>query len=146
MENNARTGGILSIISGSLGAAFGFLIAAFGVLFGFMLNSMSSNRDFYRGSSAPPEGFFTVFAVIYGAMGLFYILLGAFAIVGGVFAIKRKHWGIALAGSIVGSFAFQFTGIAAAVFTALARNEFKTGLPPASQAQSPVSPADQWNH
>jgi hypothetical protein len=52
---------------------------------------------------------------------------GIVAIIGGIHALKRKRWGLALAGSIV-SFLNPWTwelGIAAIVFTVLSKKEFE---------------------
>ena len=123
MENNARIGGILSIVSGAMGAFSGIMVAFLGIFFAAFMPVMSR---FDRFSSPPPfDGFFTIFAVVYGGMGFFLMLVGALSIVGGVFALKRRHWGWALAGSIAGSYVFFATGIAAVIFTAMAKNEFQ---------------------
>ena len=50
-------------------------------------------------------------------------LEGIIALVGGVFALKRKAWGVALAGAIC-SMSFLL-GIPALVFLAMSKNEFK---------------------
>jgi hypothetical protein len=137
MENYAKTGGILSIVSGALGAGSGLLVIAFGIFFAVLFRAMPTSM--YEGANAPPQGFFDIFAVFYGIIGLFTILMGVFAIVGGVYAIKKKYWGLALAGSIVASFVFQFTGIAAVVLTAMARNEFKHSAPEVSSNATQIT-------
>ena len=123
MENNARIGGILSIVSGAIGAFSGIMVAFLGIFFAVFMPAMSR---FDRFPSSPPfDGFFAIFAVVYGSMGFFLMLVGALSIVGGVFALKKRHWGWALAGSIAGAYVFFATGIAAVIFTAMARNEFQ---------------------
>lgn len=52
-------------------------------------------------------------------------LLGALAIVGGVYALKRKIWGLALAGSIAAIFGSMPLGIAGLVLTVLSKKEFE---------------------
>ena len=56
-----------------------------------------------------------------------FTILGITAIVGGIFAIRRKIWGLALAGSICASISLftWYLGIAAIVLTLLAKKEFK---------------------
>ena len=63
-------------------------------------------------------------AVLDAVTGLL-IALGIVAILGGVCALRRKIWGLALAGSLC-SFIFLFPlGIPAIVFIALGKGEFK---------------------
>ena len=52
-------------------------------------------------------------------------VLGILAIVGGVYALRRKIWGLALAGSIAAIFGSFPLGIAAVVLTALSKKEFE---------------------
>lgn len=59
------------------------------------------------------------------AMALPLLIVGILAIVGGVYALKRAKWGLALTGSIVALFPSWPLGIAAIVFTVLAKNEFE---------------------
>lgn len=62
--------------------------------------------------------FYLLIAIILG-------LLGILAIVAGVYALKRKIWGLALAGSIAAIFGSFPLGIAGLVLTVLSRNEFE---------------------
>ncbi len=69
---------------------------------------------------------------MFNFIGHFYLpiaiilgLLGILAIVGGVYALKRKIWGLALAGSIAAIFGSFPLGIAGLVLTVLSRNEFE---------------------
>jgi len=54
-------------------------------------------------------------------------IVGIVAIVGGVFALRRRIWGLALAGSICASISLftWYLGVAAIIFTVLAKKEFK---------------------
>ena len=54
-----------------------------------------------------------------------FAILGILAIVGGVYALRRKIWGLALAGSIAALLTSWPWGIAAVVFTATSKNEFE---------------------
>jgi len=58
-----------------------------------------------------------------GPFGLF-VASGIIAVVGGVCALRRKKWGLALAGAICSLVAFPF-GIPAIILVALSRGEFK---------------------
>ena len=51
-------------------------------------------------------------------------VLGILALVGGIYALRRKKWGVALAGAVAAALPFSLLGIAALVFTALSREEF----------------------
>ena len=59
------------------------------------------------------------------AMAVPLLVVGILAIVGGIYAVKRKRWGWAITGSIVALFPSWPLGIAAIVFTVLAKNEFE---------------------
>ena len=122
MGNNGKVGGILSIVSG----AFGILGLGWMVLWIYMFNFMLTMP---QEPMAPefPHQFFRFMAIIYGSMGLILALLGVLAIVGGVFALKKKYWGVALAGAIASIITFFPCGIAAIIFISLSRQEF---LPP----------------
>jgi hypothetical protein len=91
-----------------------------------------TDNNYY--GSEPPEVFFTVMIVIYIIMGGFYTLVGVLAIVGGVFALKKKHWGWALAGSIAGTLVFFPCGVPAIIFIAMGKQEFKARQQPAATA------------
>ena len=54
-------------------------------------------------------------------------ILGITAIVGGIFAIRRRIWGLALAGSICATLSLftWYLGVAATVLMFLAQKEFK---------------------
>ena len=61
-----------------------------------------------------------------GMMAIPFALFGILAIVGGVFALRKKNWGLALAGAIVSIFSpyMILLAIAAIVFVALSKSEF----------------------
>jgi hypothetical protein len=81
-------------------------------------------------------GFLTFFIAGLGALlGAPLIILSIVAIVGGIFSIRKRAWGLALAAAICafisGVLGFPWTvpaialGIAAIVFTALGKGQFK---------------------
>ena len=123
MDNNAKIGGILSIISGGIGALGGLFVMALGIFFSVFFRIMAPT--FPKGADAPPQGFFDIFAIIYGIMGFMLVLIAALAIAGGVFSLKKRYWGLALAGGIAASYIFFASGIAALIFIAMARPEFQ---------------------
>jgi hypothetical protein len=127
MGNNAKVGGILSIVSGGFGILGGAIYVGFIWMFNFMVTSMPQqpmDPEF-------PQEFFQIIAIFYGAIGLVLALIGALGIVGGVYALKRKHWGLALAGAIAGSITFFPCGIPAIIFVTLGKEEFSAAGPPA---------------
>lgn len=124
MQNKwSLVGGVMSIISGGLGILEGLVFMLMGVLFG----SLMSLADDASSSRLTAEQFGRIFGVIYGAMGLFILIFGVLALVGGIYAVKKKHWGLALAGAIGGVLSFFPVGIVAVIFTALGKPEFDTG-------------------
>lgn len=116
------TAGILDLVIGVPGLIIGIICAAFGgALAGFL--------SLFAGWLSAPIGLLG--ALICGPA----IVLSIIAIVGGIFAIRRRAWGFALAAAIcafiVGFGRFPFTvpaiplGVAAIVFTALGKGQFK---------------------
>jgi len=103
------TAGILDIICGAWALFFAFMLA----FLGSVIRAIAQ---------IPP-----MMAPIFGVLAIPFAVLGILAIVGGVFALRRKVWGLALAGSIAALFApwFWLLGIAAIVFTALSKSEFE---------------------
>jgi len=130
MGNNAKVGGILSIVSGGLGVLIGCLY----ILMIFMFNFMFTNiLETIPQTPMDPEFPFPIFqfmAIIYGGIGLILALIGALAIVGGIFALMRKHWGWALAGAIASNIVFYPCGIPAVIFVCLGKDEFAATGPP----------------
>jgi hypothetical protein len=120
MTNNAKIGGILTIICGAFGV-LGLFAFIFSII--FMRWIFTNTPDLY-GSTMSLEELDYFITIIYGAMGVGYALLGVLAIVGGVYALKRRHWGLALAGAIAGVIVFFPCGIPAIIFTTIARPEF----------------------
>jgi hypothetical protein len=108
------TAGILDIVAGGLGLIAGLVLLIFG--------AVGSSFMPYFAPQLPP----TAAVAIFSAMAVPFILIAILAIVGGIYALKRKIWGLALAGSIAAFFSpCWYLGIAAIVFTALSKNEFE---------------------
>jgi|WetSurMetagenome_2_1015567.scaffolds.fasta_scaffold18824_3 hypothetical protein len=123
MANNAKIGGILSIICG----AFGVLGLFCMLLVIVLIRYIPTDTFGLYGNSLSTTEVSNLLIVIYGAMGVGCALLGALAIVGGAYALKRRYWGLALAGAIAGVLIFFPCGIAAIIFTAISRPEFASG-------------------
>ena len=112
------TAGILTIIAGATGIGVGVLIALLGGLVGL------------GGTIAGTLGEPAIVALLGGLAGIIGIIgggiigLGVVAIVGGIFALKRKLWGLALAGAICAIPCSSVLGILATIFVSLGRREF----------------------
>jgi hypothetical protein len=124
MTNHARIGGILTIISGAFG-----ILGGFGVLLGVLIMRAMSSMSYTPYGSLFPAEFFTIIMAFYAVWGIFLGLLGVLGIVGGVFALRKKNWGVALAGAIAGTLTFLLCGVPAVIFVTLAKPEFSTKKP-----------------
>jgi hypothetical protein len=89
-------------------------------------------------TSAETQSFDQVMGVImfiFVAVFLFYLLTGVLGIIGGICAIKKRRFGLALAGAIASSISFYYLGIVAVVPVAMAQSEFnKTVCAPGALA------------
>ena len=131
MQNNAKVGGVLSIVSGSLGVLSLLFFIGIAVMMLFMTGRFG--QDFFYDSgfydSGAPEGLFAMMAAMYIIIGICHALVGALAIAGGVFALRKMHWGWALAGAIAGAIVFLPCGVPAIVFIAMGKPEFQGVVP-----------------
>jgi hypothetical protein len=127
MQNHARTGGILSVISGVFGILGLFVFVLVAAVLVYMPGEINLEEF------GLTEELLSFVAVMYIVMGIICALLGVLAIVGGVFALKKKRWGWALAGSIGGLLAFFPCGIPALIYVIMGKNEFigSAPVPPA---------------
>jgi hypothetical protein len=130
----STVGGILSIVAGALGLVGGLI---FLVVTLFMAAAFNDPSIF--GNFGTTDGqFLTIFSVIYGVIGVKFLIVGALGVVGGIFSIQRKRWGWALAGAIAGCISFLPVGVGAVVLVAMARPEF-TQVAPGAAPQPPVN-------
>jgi hypothetical protein len=129
----ASAAGILAIVSGVIGILIGLSVAGMGLFFFFIFNMTGDVSE----GPPPPDFFPWIFVGIYGVMGFLVALMGVLAIIGGAYSIKKKYWGLALAGAIAGSAVFFYTGIASVVMVSLAKSEFET-LKPAIAGGEPT--------
>ena len=112
-------GGILSIIVGAFEVIGGGLIAALMTLsIPFWHPELPSLPRLWGGFGISPS--LTIVIII----GSVLAVLGIVAIVGGVSAIKRKSFGLSLAGAICALLPINFLGIFAVIFVSLGRGEF----------------------
>jgi hypothetical protein len=103
--------GILSIVAGAIGLLLGIWLA---VELGLVAGSIAG---------AIP-GFPVELLPLIGVPG---IILGIVAIVGGIYALRRRVWGLALAGAICAFLAPAgfILGILAIIFVAMGKGEFE---------------------
>jgi hypothetical protein len=123
MQNYARIGGVLSIVSGAFGVLWLLFFIFIGVIIGLAVT--------YGDSSTEDAAVRNIMIAIYGFVGLCYALLGALGIVGGIFSLKRKYWGWSLAGAIAGAITMFPCGIPAIIFVTLGKGEFEGQRAPA---------------
>ena len=96
------TAGILCIITGALQLIFGLAMATVGGIGGALIGM----------------GWLS-------AIGAPLIVLGIVAIVGGIYAVRRKIWGLAIAGSICALIGPWMLGIPSIIFVILGKGEFE---------------------
>jgi hypothetical protein len=101
------TAGILDIIAGSCGIIASLVFVFVGGILRFVPDV--------------PTFLFPIFT----ALAVPIAAIGILAIVGGIYALRRKIWGLALAGSIAAFFPSWILGLTAIVLTALSKDEFK---------------------
>ncbi len=99
--------GILDIIAGGWGIILAFIFIFIGAIARFV-------------PDVPPYLF-----PIFTALAFPFIIGGIVAIIGGIYALKRKIWGLALAGSICAFFPSWILGLTAIVLVVLSKKEFE---------------------
>jgi hypothetical protein len=130
MQNKSQLRCIMSIIAGVFGVLGG--IGSIGVI--FFMRFMLTSPEF--GSPADSDEILNIMAIVYGIMGAVLLLLGIIGITGGIFALKKRMWGMALAGAICGIITFLPLGIVSTVFISQAHKEFgwsNLSTPPAGE-------------
>ncbi len=122
-------GGVLSIIVGALQIIAGGLLVAVTTIGRWPLALPYCAPPGFETSLNPEVtslGFCAVTPFWMTILGVLLMVLGIFAIAGGVSAIRRKSFGLALAGAICTLPSVIF-GILALIFVSLGRGEFEAG-------------------
>ncbi len=111
--------GILSIIAGIVGAITGLAVVVIIFLAGTSLEFL------LKIASEPNQ---EIPAVVWFEAGILIVILviAVLAIVGGVYALRRRIWGLALAGSICALVPFVIPGILAIIFVSQSKSEFES--------------------
>jgi hypothetical protein len=115
MEHSGKPkiAGVLLIISGSIGI-LGALIGAL-ILWAF-------SEGVAVGFGDPGNAPLSLLLVL----GIIVALPGLIAVIGGISALKRRRWGLTLAGSIGAMLYFTALGIPALVLLILSKKEFES--------------------
>lgn len=109
-----KTAGILDIVAGAFS-----LIALFLLGMGIMFFSIAG------ASSTPLPIGASEMMVIFWIIAVPKALLSILAIIGGVYALKKRVWGLALAGSIAAIFSAFILGVASIIFTIMSKDQFE---------------------
>jgi hypothetical protein len=112
--------GMLCIIGGTIGAVVGLIIVSFIWLGGAFL-------EFLLQIASEPNQEIPALASFETGVLLVILIIATLAIVGGVYALRRRIWGLALAGSICALVGFVIPGILAIIFVSSSKREFKSG-------------------
>ncbi len=129
------TAGIMTIITGAMGIAGGvflFLLSGItgalgGVDWSQWVEGWSSGwwgpgAADIPGMMGEVMGITTTFFLI---AGIVVLVFGIIALCGGISAIKRRRWGLSLAGSILSLFLMPILGLLAIIFVSLGKSEFE---------------------
>jgi hypothetical protein len=111
------TAGILTIIAGSSGIGGGVLI----VIYGGLLGLGGALAEVFG------ESMGMVIALIAGIVGVYgfaIIIMGIIAIICGIFTLRRRHWGLALAGAILATICSTLLGLLSIIFVSIGKDEF----------------------
>ncbi len=127
MQSNVRktamptAAGILSIISGAFKLLALLVLIAVGLIWAVAP---------YRLDRVRPE-------VIFALAAFVLLVLGILSIIGGVYCLRRKNFGLSLAGAIAALLPFNLLGIAAVILVAMSKPEFDVH----NQNLQPVQPS-----
>jgi hypothetical protein len=114
-----KVAGILDIVAGALGLFFSLMMALWFAVFSIFFPMGSADfHDFHDFPMALMAIFMIPWAILMFTAGIL-------AIVGGIYTLRRKKWGLALAGSVAAFFGSAPLGVAAIIFTVLSKNEFE---------------------
>jgi len=129
------TAGIMTIITWAMGIAGGILLFLISGLMGTLGGvDWSQWMEKWGGEWWGPgaanipgmmEQFVSGAAVWVMVAGIIVLVFGIIALTGGISAIKRRRWGLSLAGSILSLFIMPILGLLAIIFVSLGKGEFE---------------------
>jgi len=108
------TAGVLEIVAGALQIVAGTttVLVAGGVAGGLRIAEL-------------PKFAVMIPLPLISAVGIPLLIIGTISVVGGISALRRKHWGLALAGGICALVPLQtILGILSIIFVTMSRDEF----------------------
>jgi len=113
------TAGILSIVAGAFGVIGSIVFLTLGTIAGGLLGVI--------GLPDLSSIIFPALAGIIGALAAIPLAFGIVAIIGGIHALKRRKWGLALAGAICALIACPgfVLGTLAIIFVSMGKGEFE---------------------
>ena len=129
------TAGVLTIIAGAMGICRGgFLLALAGLIGGLSAYTTEISDLIRQWSGVFIPGTIDIPAIITDIIGIssvVFIVIGAvsltfgiISLVGGIQAIRRRAWGLALAGSILALASSALLGILSIIFVSMGKKEF----------------------
>jgi hypothetical protein len=130
MEAQVRKQTSFPIVAGVLDIVVGVLslLGTLGCIIAVVIFTALADAPFLEDMWAELEaqGFGSDFlVVVLVVVALLLAAIGILALLGGTSAVKRRRWGLALAGSIAAIFVWNVLGILAVVFVAIAKDEFE---------------------
>ncbi len=137
MEKTWRTttAGILLIIAGAIGIARGGFMMVLGGIVGRLTGVSAELSDLmseWLGAFVPGTvdipllvtRVISISSYVLTVIGIVSLAFGIVSLVGGIQAIRRKVWGLALAGSILAIPASPVLGILSIIFVSTGKKEF----------------------
>ena len=123
-----KIGGILAIVASALG-----LLAVVPMIFyPFMMDSVFDSVGLDMGSASDIEiieSMTSFIGAVFIIVFIIFLLIGTLGILGGIFAMRRRIWGLALAGAIASSVLFYPVGIVSVILVSMGYEEFKKPEP-----------------
>ena len=116
----ATTAGVLNIVAGCLSG-----LGALGIIIVIILFDTLSPWIMETMPPADVPFVMPILMPILVFVLVFYTVAAVFPIIGGIYALQRRHWGWALAGSIITIFRMFILGVLATIFVAMAKDEFE---------------------
>ncbi|MEW6142079.1 MAG: hypothetical protein AB1597_02840 [Chloroflexota bacterium] len=129
-DKSLRIAGILTAVSGGLGV-LGALIM---VIWLYAIELMRAYPEFYPFFNQPAS----LMSLMYCVEGAVMLVLGAMAITGGIFILRKRRWGLSLAGAITASIVSPLTGVAGLIFLIMGREGFRSTVPPVVPSIQPT--------
>ncbi len=116
MTQKATVAGVLDVVAGISGMVGAIPLLVLALVGSGVLSALPEAE--VRALAIIPLALFLPLAIL-------CFVAGIVAIAGGIAALKRRRWGLAVAGSVAAVFGFFPLGVLAVVFTILSEDEFR---------------------